>query len=330
MNYSIESAEIIKYSITAAFGFLVSMLCTGRLIPYLRHKQFGQFIREEGPQAHLSKAGTPTMGGLAMAVGITAAIILAIILGIGRAGDLIAVLLSMYAFGAVGFIDDYNKIAKKQNEGLTPGQKLLLQCLFGLLLALFMMYREGTSVFVPFLKTRVDMGWLFIPFIVFIEVAMANAVNLTDGLDGLASSQTAIVACTFAVLGIIQAAPSAMGAAGQAVFGAAIGFLLYNRYPAQIFMGDTGSMALGGVLSATAIVGGMEWLLPIAGAIFVIEALSVIIQVGYFKMSGGKRVFRMAPIHHHFELGGLHESKVVKRFCIFTAICCIIAIISVV
>lgn len=330
MNYSIESAEIIKYSITAAFGFLVSMLCTGRLIPYLRHKQFGQFIREEGPQAHLSKAGTPTMGGLAMAVGITAAIILAIILGIGRAGDLIAVLLSMYAFGAVGFIDDYNKIAKKQNEGLTPRQKLLLQCLFGLLLALFMMYREGTSVFVPFLKTRVDMGWLFIPFIVFIEVAMANAVNLTDGLDGLASSQTAIVACTFAVLGIIQEAPSAMGAAGQAVFGAAIGFLLYNRYPAQIFMGDTGSMALGGVLSATAIVGGMEWLLPIAGAIFVIEALSVIIQVGYFKMSGGKRVFRMAPIHHHFELGGLHESKVVKRFCIFTAICCIIAIISVV
>lgn len=330
MNYSIESIEILKYSITAAFGFLVSMLCTGRLIPYLRHKQFGQFIREEGPQAHLSKAGTPTMGGLAMAAGITAAIILAIILGIGRAGDLIAVLLSMYAFGAVGFIDDYNKIAKKQNEGLTPRQKLLLQCLFGLLLALFMMYREGTSVFVPFAKTRVDMGWLFIPFIVFIEVAMANAVNLTDGLDGLASSQTAIVACTFAVLGIMQDAPSAMGAAGQAVFGAAIGFLLYNRYPAQIFMGDTGSMALGGVLSATAIVGGMEWLLPIAGAIFVIEALSVIIQVGYFKMSGGKRVFRMAPIHHHFELGGLHESKVVKRFCIFTAICCIIAIISVV
>ena len=330
MNYSIESAEIIKYSLTAAFGFLVSMLCTGRLIPYLRHRQFGQFIREDGPEAHLSKAGTPTMGGLAMAAGITAAIILAMILGIGRAGDLIAVLLSMYAFGAVGFIDDYNKIAKKQNEGLTPKQKLLLQCLFGLLLALFMMYREGTSVFVPFIKARVDMGWMFIPFIVFIEVAMANAVNLTDGLDGLASSQTAIVACTFAVLGIIQTAPSAMGAAGQAVFGAAIGFLLYNRYPAQIFMGDTGSMALGGVLSATAIVGGMEWLLPITGAIFVIEALSVIIQVGYFKMSGGKRVFRMAQIHHHFELGGLHESKVVKRFCIFTAICCIIAIISVV
>ena len=330
MNYTIESSEIIKYSLTAAFGFLVSMMCTGRLIPYLRDRQFGQFIREEGPQAHLSKAGTPTMGGIAMAAGITAAIILAALLGLGRAGDLLAVLLSMYAFGAVGFIDDYNKIAKKQNEGLTPRQKLLLQCLFGLMLALFMMYREGTSVLMPFSKTKVDMGWMFIPFIVFIEVAMANAVNLTDGLDGLASSQTAIVACTFAILGIIQPGPSTMGAAGQAVFGAAMGFLLYNRYPAQIFMGDTGSMALGGVLSATAIVGGMEWLLPIAGAIFVIEALSVIIQVGYFKLSGGKRVFRMAPIHHHFELGGLHESKVVIRFCIFTTICCIIAIISVV
>lgn len=328
MNYAIESAEIIKYSLTAAIGFMVSMLCTARLIPYLKHRQFGQFIREEGPEAHLAKAGTPTMGGIAMAAGITAALVFAVIMGLGKAGDIIAVILSMFAFGSIGFIDDYNKIAKKQNEGLTPRQKLLLQCLFGLLLAIFMMYREGSGIFIPFAGTRVDMGWMFIPFVVFIEVAMANSVNLTDGLDGLASSQSAIVACAFAIIGIMQSAPSAMGAAGQAVFGAAIGFLLYNRYPAQIFMGDTGSMALGGVLSATAIVGGMEWILPIAGAIFVIEALSVIIQVGYFKLSGGRRVFRMAPIHHHFELGGLHESKVVKRFCIFTAACCIIAIFA--
>ena len=328
MNYAIESAEIIEYSLTAAIGFLVSMLFTARLIPYLRHRQFGQFIREEGPEAHLAKAGTPTMGGVAMVAGVSVAIILAAVIGIGRWGDLIAVLLSMYAFGAVGFIDDYYKIAKKQNEGLTPRQKLLLQCVFGLMLAIFMMYREGTSIFIPFAKTWVDIGWMFIPFVVFIEVAMAHSVNLTDGLDVLAASQTALVAGTFAIIGIIQAGPSSMGAAAQAVFGAAAGFLIFNRFPARIFMGDTGSMALGGVLSATAIVGGMEWLLPIAGAIFVIEALSVIIQVGYFKMSGGKRVFRMAPIHHHFELGGLHESKVVKRFCIFTAICCIIAIFA--
>ncbi|MBR2675040.1 MAG: phospho-N-acetylmuramoyl-pentapeptide-transferase [Mogibacterium sp.] len=323
---------IFKYSAVAAIAFLVSALATGRLIPYLRHKQFGQYIREEGPQAHLAKTGTPTMGGVAMAAGITPAGILSVLMGLSDMGDMLAILLSMYAFGAVGFIDDYNKIAKKQNEGLTPKQKLLLQCIFGAALAVFMMMREGSSVIIPFAGKSVDMGLLYIPFVIFIEVAMANSVNLTDGLDGLAASISAIVACTFAVIGICLSADGsmAMAAAGQAVFGAAIGYLLYNRYPAQIFMGDTGSMALGGVLSAMAIVGRIEWLLPIAGALFVIEALSVIIQVAYFKKTGGKRIFRMAPIHHHFELGGWHETKVVRRFCIFTLICCIIAIFSVI
>ena len=328
----LQTVEIIKYSMVAAIAFLVSVLATGRLIPYLRHKQFGQFIREEGPQAHLAKAGTPTMGGLAMAAAITVAVVVAMIMGLADAHKLLAILLSMYAFGAVGFIDDFNKIAKHQNEGLTPKQKLVLQCLFGLALAVYMMLTEGTSVIIPFAGKSVDMGWLYIPFIIFVEVAMVNSVNLTDGLDGLASSVSAIVACTFAVIGMMTAGAgsTAMAAAGQAVFGAAIGFLLYNRYPAQIFMGDTGSMALGGVLSAMAIVGHLAWVLPIAGALFVIEALSVIIQVTYFKKTGGKRVFRMAPIHHHFELGGWHETKVVRRFCLFTLICCIIAVISVV
>jgi phospho-N-acetylmuramoyl-pentapeptide-transferase len=237
----------------------------------------------------------------------------------------------MFAFGAIGFIDDYNKIAKKQNEGLTPKQKLLLQLLFGLALAVFMMLREGTMVLIPFVKVYVNFGIFYIPFVVFIEIAMANAVNLTDGLDGLAASTSAIVAVTFAVIGmfIVPGGNEPMAAAGQAIFGAACGFLVYNHYPARIFMGDTGSMALGGVLSATAIVGHMEWLLPIAGLIFVIEALSVIIQVTYFKKTGGKRIFRMAPIHHHFELGGWHETKVVRVFCLFTLVCCIIAVLSV-
>ena len=329
---NLGTSEIFKYAMLAAIAFLVSMLGTGRLIPYLRHKQFGQFIREEGPQAHLAKAGTPTMGGVAMAAGVSVSVIVAMLLKIADAGDLLAILLSMFAFGAVGFIDDYNKIAKKQNEGLTPKQKILLQCLFGAALAVFMMVREGTTVLIPFTKQSVDMGWLYIPFIIFVEVAMANSVNLTDGLDGLASSVSSIVACTFAVIGMfaVNGGSPAMAAAGQAVFGATIGFLLYNKYPAQIFMGDTGSMALGGVLSAMAIVGHVAWLLPIAGALFVIEALSVIIQVTYFKKTGGKRIFRMAPIHHHFELGGWHETKVVRRFCIFTAICCLIALISVI
>lgn len=326
----IYNHSIAAYALIAAVGFAVSMLVTSRMIPILKHKQFGQFIREEGPEAHLSKAGTPTMGGLAMVLGVTASVIVSMFMPGSHTIEKIAILLTMYAYGAIGFIDDYNKIAKKQNEGLTPKQKLILQVLFGLALAVFMMLKEGTGVFIPFARVTVDMGLLYIPFIVFIEVAMANSVNLADGLDGLASSTSSIVALTFALIGMtLRGGNEPMAVAGQAVFGAAIGFLMYNHYPARIFMGDTGSMAIGGVLSAMAIVGHMEWLLPIAGLIYVIEALSVIIQVTYFKKTGGKRVFRMAPIHHHFELGGWHETKVVKVFCLFTFVCCVIAYLSV-
>ena len=323
--------SITKYAAVALIAFAVSMFLTSRMIPYLRKKQFGQFIREDGPQAHLSKAGTPTMGGLAMVIGITAALLASSFIT-GRFGaEKLAILLSMYAFGLIGFIDDYNKIAKKQNEGLTPKQKLVLQILFGAALAVFMMVREGSSVLIPFAKVTVDFGILYIPFIVFVEVAMANSVNLTDGLDGLASSVSSIVAACFAVIAmfILPGGNEPMAAASQAVFGATLGFLVYNHYPARIFMGDTGSMALGGVLSAAAVIGHVEWLLPIAGLLFVCEALSVIIQVTYFKKTGGKRIFRMAPIHHHFELGGWHETKVVRVFCLFTLVCCIIAVISV-
>ena len=323
--------SITKYAAVALIAFAVSMFLTSRMIPYLRKKQFGQFIREDGPQAHLSKAGTPTMGGLAMVIGITAALLASSFIT-GRFGaEKLAILLSMYAFGLIGFIDDYNKIAKKQNEGLTPKQKLVLQILFGVALAVFMMVREGSSVLIPFAKVTVDFGILYIPFIVFVEVAMANSVNLTDGLDGLASSVSSIVAACFAVIAmfILPGGNEPMAAASQAVFGATLGFLVYNHYPARIFMGDTGSMALGGVLSAAAVIGHVEWLLPIAGLLFVCEALSVIIQVTYFKKTGGKRIFRMAPIHHHFELGGWHETKVVRVFCLFTLVCCIIAVFSV-
>lgn len=326
----INSHSIFIYALIAAIAFAVSMLVTARMIPFLKEKQFGQFIREEGPESHMAKQGTPTMGGVAIVAGVTVAVIVSMFLPGSETVEKIAIILSMFAFGAIGFIDDYNKIAKKQNEGLTPKQKLLLQVVFGLALAVFMMAREGTSVLIPFTGKSVEMGWLYIPFIVFVEVAMANAVNLTDGLDGLAAGTSAIVAAAFAVIGMtLNGGSEPMAVAGQAVLGALIGFLVFNHFPAKIFMGDTGSMALGGVLSAMAIVGHVEWLLPIAGLIYVIEALSVIIQVGYFKMSGGKRVFRMAPIHHHFELGGWHETKVVRVFCIFTLICCVIAFLSV-
>ena len=326
----IMSHGIGEYALIAAVAFAVSMLVTARMIPLMKHRQFGQFIREEGPQAHLSKAGTPTMGGIAFIIGITVAIVISMFMKGSDTTGKVAILLSMFAFGAIGFLDDYNKVAKKQNEGLTPKQKLALQVIFGIALAIFMMIKEGTTMLLPFFGKTVDFGILYIPFVVFIEVAMANAVNLTDGLDGLAASTSSIVACTFAIVGMtVHGGNEPMAVAGQAVFGALIGFLLYNHYPAKIFMGDTGSMALGGVLSAMAVVGHMEWLLPIAGLIYVIEALSVIIQVTYFKKTGGKRVFRMAPIHHHFELGGWHETKVVRVFCLFTLICCVIAFFSV-
>ena len=326
----ITSHGIGEYALIAAAAFAVSMLVTARLIPLMKHRQFGQFIREEGPQAHLSKAGTPTMGGIAFIIGTTVAVVASMFMKGSMTTEKIAILLSMFAFGAIGFIDDYNKVAKKQNEGLTPKQKLILQVVFGVALAIYMMTKAGTAMLIPFFGKTVDFGIMYIPFVVFIEVSMANAVNLTDGLDGLAASTSSIVACTFAIVGMtVHGGNEPMAVAGQAVFGALLGFLIYNHYPARIFMGDTGSMALGGVLSAMAIVGHMEWLLPIAGLIYVIEALSVIIQVTYFKKTGGKRVFRMAPIHHHFELGGWHETKVVRVFCLFTFVCCIIAYLSV-
>ena len=326
----ITSHGIGEYALIAAAAFAVSMLVTARLIPLMKHRQFGQFIREEGPQAHLSKAGTPTMGGIAFIIGTTVAVVASMFMKGSMTTEKIAILLSMFAFGAIGFIDDYNKVAKKQNEGLTPKQKLILQVVFGVALAIYMMTKAGTAMLIPFFGKTVDFGIMYIPFVVFIEVSMANAVNLTDGLDGLAASTSSIVACTFAIVGMtVHGGNEPMAVAGQAVFGALLGFLIYNHYPARIFMGDTGSMALGGVLSAMAIVGHMEWLLPIAGLIYVIEALSVIIQVTYFKKTGGKRVFRMAPIHHHFELGGWHETKVVRVFCLFTFVCCVIAYLSV-
>lgn len=304
-------------------AFAISCLGTGLLIPFLKKKQFGQFIRQDGPQAHLSKQGTPTMGGLAFVLGITVAIL---VCGSLSPSSLI-VLFTMYAYGLIGFIDDYNKIAKKENEGLTPKQKILFQLVFGLILSIYMIMTEGSSVFIPFFKQTVDFGYFYIPFIIFVEIAMANAVNLTDGLDGLASSTSFIVAVVFAVLGwqASSASGDVMLTAAVAVAGGLLGFLVFNKYPAKIFMGDTGSMALGGALSAIAIVGHLEFLLPIAGLIFVFEALSVIIQVTYFKKTGGKRIFRMAPLHHHFELGGMKEYKVVAMFCAFTAVCSVIA-----
>ena len=312
------------YAICIAGAALVSGLYTCRLISRLKIKQFGQFIREDGPKAHLSKEGTPTMGGMAIFLTIA---LCSMIFAENKLQCLIMVLAS-FLFGSIGFLDDYLKIAKKQNLGLNAWQKLALQIIFGVFIGVYMLKfsEHGSEIWVPFYNDFVDMGVMFVPFVVFIMVAMVNSVNLTDGLDGLSSGVTTLVCIFFGFLAIkFNEATTATYAFVTA--GACLGFLFHNRYPAKIFMGDTGSMTLGGAVAVMAIMMRAELFLPIAGLIYVLEALSVIIQVGSYKLRK-KRVFRMAPIHHHFELGGMKEYNVVFMFWAITGVACIIAYCS--
>lgn len=312
------------YAICIACGALMSGIYTWRLISRLRIEQFGQFIREDGPKAHLSKQGTPTMGGMAIFLTIA---LCSMIFAENKLQCLIMVLAS-FLFGLIGFLDDYLKIAKKQNLGLNAWQKLALQIIFGVFIGVYMLKfsGHGSEIWVPFYNDFVDMGVMFVPFVVFIMVAMVNSVNLTDGLDGLSSGVTTLVCIFFGFLAIkFNEATTATYAFVTA--GACLGFLFHNRYPAKIFMGDTGSMTLGGAVAVMAIMMRAELFLPIAGLIYVLEALSVIIQVGSYKLRK-KRVFRMAPIHHHFELGGMKEYNVVFMFWAITGVACIIAYCS--
>ena len=306
-------------------GFAVSALFTWREIPLLKRNQFKQYIREEGPESHKKKSGTPTMGGLSM---IAALLIVTVIVSIvfrGMTGQTWVMIVMTLLFGGIGFLDDYIKVTAKHNLGLRAWQKLALQIFFGILLGVFIMLKDGygTKVFIPFYGQYVDFGILYVPFVTFVMVAMANSVNLSDGLDGLCSGVTAIVSTCFAFIGL------SVGKGSEMLFcavlaGVCLGFLMFNRNPAKLFMGDTGSMALGGALASAAILMKMEFLLVIAGFIYVMESLSVIIQVVSFK-STGKRVFRMAPIHHHFELGGMPEQKVVLMFWGVALVCSILA-----
>ena len=327
--------EMLRYPIIAlVIGWILGAVFTKLLLPYLEKKQFKQFVREVGPQSHLSKTGTPSMGGLA----IIGASVLASA-GVGLAADvadgwhLVVILLVMVLFGCIGFIDDYEKAIKKNNAGISPKQKIILQFVFSGAFAIYAYLYSGfgtvpgSAVWIPFVDRYIDFGLLYIPFIIFVMIAFSNAVNLTDGLDGLASGVTALVAFCMVILGVgaypmITAAPIVYGA----VAGACLGFLMYNKNPARIFMGDTGSMALGGVLAAAAVMLKMEFLVAIAGLLYVLEALSVIIQVAYFKKTR-KRFFKMAPIHHHFELCGMKEKNVVYLFWGMTLVFCMLAIL---
>ncbi len=314
--------QILQLIFLAALATMASALLTSAEIPILKHKQFRQFIREEGPQSHLSKEGTPTMGGIA----IFGALLFMTLIGGKVTGDSVIMLLVTFLFGLLGFLDDYIKVAKKHNLGLRAWQKLVLQILIAVGLAVYMAKFSGygTDVWIPFINRYVDFGWIYIPFIAFVVVAMANAVNLTDGLDGLSSGVTALVAFFFAIAAM-QFGHDSASIFCCALTGACLGFLIFNHYPAKLFMGDTGSMALGGALASAAIIMKVEFLLPIAGLIYVLEALSVIIQVLYFKATGGKRFFKMAPLHHHFEMCGMKEKSVVAMFWLVALVCCVIA-----
>ena len=315
--------------ITLVIGFADSVLIVGRLIPLLKKKQFKQYVREEGPQSHLKKTGTPSMGGIGI---IGGAIISSLIMGLVTKSISMNTLMPMIAmllYALIGFIDDYEKAIKKNNLGLNAKQKLVMQFGFSLAVAVYAYFFSGSAggagseIWIPLFDVYLDLGILYIPFIMFVMVAFSNSVNLTDGLDGLASGITALVAFFMVTAGI------AFGFNAEVLFfggiaGGCLGFLVYNHNPAKIFMGDTGSMALGGALAAGAVMMKLEFLLAIAGLIYVMEALSVIIQVAVFKKTG-KRVFKMAPLHHHFELCGMTEQKVVFMFWGVTLGFCLLA-----
>ena len=315
--------KYISIGIIMLISFIISVIITKVEIPVLKRKA-GQNIREDGPQSHLSKAGTPSMGGIAIIIAASLTTIGAAVMGKIDGLGCAIILLVFVGFGLIGFFDDYLKVIKKNNLGLRAYQKFGLQTILSVILAVYLAnYTEGsTSVYIPFADIYVNFGIWYIPFVVFVVLAMTNAVNLTDGLDGLASGVTAFISLFFAVAGFTYGIVTGAYFC-SAMCGACLGFLVFNRNPAKVFMGDTGSLALGGGLAAEAILMKLELLLPIVGLLYVIEALSVVLQVGYFKISGGKRIFKMAPIHHHFEKCGFSEVQVVAGFWIFAVLCCI-------
>lgn len=307
-------------------SFLISVVFCLILIPFLRKLKFGQTEREEGPQSHLKKNGTPTMGGLV----ILASILLTSLIYIGKFTEILPVLFMTLGFGLIGFLDDYIKVVKKRSLGLTPLQKMALQFVVTGVFIYYYFKIAGldTSIKIPFVSGDgfVMPTWLFIIFVFIVVLGTVNGVNFTDGLDGLASGVTVIVA-TFFTIAALSLNPSMTPITG-AVVGSLLGFLLFNTYPARVFMGDTGSLALGGFVSSTALMLHMPLFIVIIGLIYLVEVLSVILQVGYFKLTHGKRIFKMAPIHHHFELCGYSETQVVAAFSIVTALLCLVGIMA--
>lgn len=327
--------------LAALSALLLSICCGGKMIELLRRLQMGQFVRDDGPQTHLKKAGTPTMGGALVILSICAAMLLWADLRVKYTWIALFVLLS---FGAVGWLDDYRKIILKDPQGLRAKYKFALLSVAAVITALWLYFTANTAtetamIFPVFKNISWQMGWLFLPFTYLVLTGASNAVNLTDGLDGLAIMPVVLISCGLCVFAYLAGSPNfaahlhipAVAGAGEmavfcaAIAGAGLGFLWYNAHPALVFMGDVGALSLGAALATVAVIIRQELVFALMGGIFVLEALSVIIQVQSFKMRG-KRVFRMAPLHHHFELCGWPESRVTIRFWIITVILVLIGL----
>lgn len=305
-------------------SFVLVSILAKIIIPKLRKYKLGQNIRQEGPKSHLKKAGTPTMGGVLFILASTISVVLLSFTDFVFTKEIVLLVLGSLAYGMVGFLDDYIKFFKHRNLGLRAYQKLVLQMLFSAILAYYAYKVAGTKVYIPFYK-EVDLGKWILLLNFFILVASTNAVNLTDGLDGLATSLMVIILITLAIFSM-KLSNLTTYIYSMIMFASLLGFLLFNKYPAQIFMGDTGSLFLGGVLAILSILLGLQFFMIIYGLVLIAETLSVIIQVAVFKKTG-KRVFLMSPLHHHFEMKGMKETKVVLMFCIWTMVFCAASII---
>lgn len=315
-----------KILLSTLIAFFITLAMSPTLIKYLQKLKFGQFIRDEGPESHLKKSGTPTMGGLIFIF----AILIVSLFYMKSYPEILPILFVTLGFGLIGFLDDYIKVVMKRSLGLTPLQKMLGQIIVTGVFAWYMVTKSGygTKIMIPFTGgMEFDFGLFYVPLLFFIVLGTVNGANFTDGLDGLASSVTVLIATFFTVaaigLGVTGILPITL-----ATIGALLGFLVFNVYPARVFMGDTGSLALGGFVVSTAYMLNLPLFIPIVAFIYLLEVVSVIIQVTYFKKTK-KRIFKMAPIHHHFELSGWPETKVVAIFSIVTAVLCLIGLLAI-
>ena len=301
-------------------AFFLTVLMLPRLIKYLHVLKFGQAIREEGPQSHMHKKGTPTMGGISFIVSIVISLIVAMILDSGNIQYYILFIYTTISFSIIGYIDDMLIVVKKKNDGLAPRKKLILQILFSVIFYILVtfIYKDINYIHIPKLDYNLNISYLYLIFLAFWQTGFSNAVNLTDGLDGLATSVTIITTSTFALLAYKENNFPVLVFC-LTIVGALLGFLLFNKNPAKIFMGDTGSLALGGILAAISVILHKEIAFLFIGLVYILETLSVIIQVAYFKKTG-KRIFKMSPLHHHFELSGYGEVKTVYIFVIIAVI----------